>query len=131
MNAMLASRAKAMADRYTVRETRGMGLGAGGFVILDTQEGREFAPVLWRDEADRIAARLNAEDRAIQAERASGVLEPQQPRKATDEEIRAWADRHDLAISSMTALRETFEDAQTLVPAGVLGTHETKENDRG
>lgn len=55
-------------DRYAVKEVRGMGLGAGGFVILDMQEGREFAPVIWRHEADRIAARLNAEHRAILAE---------------------------------------------------------------
>jgi hypothetical protein len=61
-----------MADRYTVKEVRGMGLGAGGFVALDTLEGREFAPVLWRDEAERIVARLNASDRAFMAEAASG-----------------------------------------------------------
>lgn len=60
-----------MADRYTVREVRGIGLGAGGFVVLDTQEGREFAPVIWRDQAERIAARLNAEDRAYLAEVAA------------------------------------------------------------
>jgi hypothetical protein len=84
MNAMLASRAKAMADRYTVRETRGMGLGAGGFVILDTQEGREFAPVLWRDEAERIVARLNASDRAFMAEAASGVVSPAERCQACD-----------------------------------------------
>lgn len=59
-----------MADRYTVKEIRGMGLGAGGFIVLDTLEGREFAPVIWREEADRIARRLNAEDRAILAEQA-------------------------------------------------------------
>jgi hypothetical protein len=56
------------ADRYTVREVRGIGLGAGGFVVLDTQEGREFAPCIWRDEANRTADRLNAEHRAILAE---------------------------------------------------------------
>jgi hypothetical protein len=62
-----------MADRYTVREVRGMGLGAGGFAVLDTQEGREFAPVIWRDEAERVAARLNAADRTYLAETSDGV----------------------------------------------------------
>ena len=62
-----------MADRYTVREVRGMGLGAGGFAVIDTQEGREFAPVIWRDEAERTAGRLNAQHRA--ALDAHGVKE--------------------------------------------------------
>ena len=36
--------------------------------------------------------------------------------KATDEEVREWGDRHALGISSMTNLRDAFEDAQTFPP---------------
>lgn len=39
-------------------------------------------------------------------------------RKATDAEVQAWIDRHDLGIT-LAAGREVFEDAQTLVPPGV------------
>lgn len=42
------------------------------------------------------------------------------PRKATDAQVQAWAERHDLGVSLSTA-REIFEDAQTLVPAGEPG----------
>jgi len=53
-----------MADRYTVREVRGMGLGAGGFEVVDTQQGSTFGLTIWRDEAEKLAARHNAQDRA-------------------------------------------------------------------
>lgn len=60
--------------RYIVRTVRGMCLGAGAFVVTDTHNGGDSSPVWFREEAERIAMRLNAEDRAIQAEGTSGVL---------------------------------------------------------
>lgn len=41
-------------------------------------------------------------------------------RKVTDEEIRAWAERHDIQGSD-TTLRCIFEDAQTGVPSVTAG----------
>lgn len=53
-----------MADRYTVREVRGMGLGAGGFEVVDNMQGLTFGLTIWRDEAEKLAARYNALDGA-------------------------------------------------------------------
>lgn len=43
---------------------------------------------------------------------AQAAVKPAQ--KATDAQIREWADRHDLGISSITDLRCIFEDAASL-----------------
>lgn len=56
------------ADRYIVREVRGMGLGAGGFEVVDTLVGRTFGVTIWRDGAELLAARCNAMDRALLSE---------------------------------------------------------------
>jgi hypothetical protein len=50
--------------RYQVREVRGMCLGAGGFEVVDTQDGSAWGLTLWRDEAEKTAARWNAKDQA-------------------------------------------------------------------
>lgn len=44
---------------------------------------------------------------------AASFSAPARPRKATDDEVREWVDRHDLGISGIDA-RCVFEDAQTL-----------------
>ena len=46
--------------RYYVRAVTGMGLGAGGFDIVDRKTGQTSGLTLWRDEAERMARRLNA-----------------------------------------------------------------------
>lgn len=47
-------------ERYSVRPVTGMGLGAGGFVVVDHVAGHESLPLLWRDEAERIVESLNS-----------------------------------------------------------------------
>lgn len=42
------------------------------------------------------------------------AADPVLPRRATDEEIRAWMERHDLGSISLTEARCVFEDAQSL-----------------
>jgi len=48
------------APRYIVKAIRGMCIGAGAFVVVDTQDGSEWGMTLWREEAEKLAARWNA-----------------------------------------------------------------------
>jgi hypothetical protein len=75
------------ADRYTVKEVRGMGLGAGGFVIVDTQMANEEPSLIdrmCREALDRLhrsigtkagiaKARLREAADQISAAHAAGV----------------------------------------------------------
>lgn len=46
--------------QFIAREVRGMCVGAGAFVVVDTFDGSECGMTLWRDEAEKTARRLNA-----------------------------------------------------------------------
>lgn len=53
-----------MSDLYVVSERRGCGCGAGMFVVVETASGTEVgAHKYWRDEAEQLARRLNAQAR--------------------------------------------------------------------
>lgn len=51
-----------MTQRYIVKPVSGMCLGAGGFVVVDTADGSEWGLTIWRDEAEKLAARWNAQE---------------------------------------------------------------------
>lgn len=59
-----------MSARFVVAEVRGMCLGAGGFVVRDTQLGDDSLPFTWRADAERIAGRFNAQHEREQQEAA-------------------------------------------------------------
>ena len=52
-------------ERYTVRLVRGIAMGAGMYAVFDGDTGKQIGEAqCWRDDADRVAERLNIEDRA-------------------------------------------------------------------
>lgn len=57
--------------RYTVASVTGCSIGAGAFVVMDGQLGTESREMLWREDAESLARRLNAEHVA----RESGSVE--------------------------------------------------------
>jgi hypothetical protein len=75
---------------------------------------------------DKVLARPGRRDL-----NAPGVKDATAPRRPTDDELRAWIDRHDLGGISLTDARCVFEDAQTLHLAdGVLGTSNDQQEQR-
>lgn len=59
-----------MEQRFIVKSVRGMCLGAGGFVVVDTQMGDETTPFTWQDDADRLARQWNVQHQREQEQTA-------------------------------------------------------------
>ena len=57
-------------QRFIVKPVRGMCLGAGGFVVVDTQMGDETLPFTWRDDAERLARQWNTQHQHEQEQAA-------------------------------------------------------------
>jgi hypothetical protein len=90
------------------------------------QLGTDYDAMEWRYTLGR-----NRADQRRAAERAGsaigGVKATAPARQFTDAEIEAWAERHDIA-GNEAQLRVIFDDARSLVPAGVPVARETLAN---
>lgn len=76
----------------------------------------DYRHALLSNDADRLR-RSEAAYQALLAF-ATGVKATAPARQFTDAEIEAWAERHDIA-GNEAQLRVIFDDARSLVPAGV------------